>query len=129
MPHTPRDFLDEARRAIPAVSVEAVAARRTRGDEVVFLDVREQEEGRAGSLEGAITIPRGLLEFQAAAHLPQTETDVVVYCASAARHGLHAGRVDGGRSHAVAGRSACERALLGRHPGGRVCRCGCAVCS
>ena len=32
MPHTPQDFLDEARRAIPAGSVEAVAARRTYGD-------------------------------------------------------------------------------------------------
>ncbi len=85
MPHTPHDFLDEARRAIPEVSVEEVAARRTRGDEVVLLDVREQEEVRAGSIEGAITIPRGLLEFQAAAQLPQTDTDVVVYCASGAR--------------------------------------------
>src|SRR5919202_5234666 len=85
MPHTSHDFLDEARRAIPEVSVEAVAARRTRGDEVVLLDVREPEEVRAGSIEGAVTIPRGFLEFQAAEHLPQTDTDIVVYCASGAR--------------------------------------------
>jgi sulfur-carrier protein adenylyltransferase/sulfurtransferase len=85
MPHTPHDFLDEARRAIPEVSVEAVAARRTQGDEVVFLDVREQEEVRTGAIEGAVTIPRGFLEFRAAEHLPQTDTDIVVYCASGAR--------------------------------------------
>src|SRR5262249_7062238 len=72
-------------RAIPEVSVEAVAARRTHGDEVVLLDVREKEEVRAGYIEGAITIPRGFLEFQAAAHLPQTDADIVVYCASGAR--------------------------------------------
>jgi rhodanese-related sulfurtransferase len=85
MPHTPHDFLDAARRAIPEVSVEDVAARRTRGDDVIVLDVREKEEVRAGSIEGAIIIPRGLLEFQAAEHLPQTERDIVVYCASGAR--------------------------------------------
>jgi molybdopterin/thiamine biosynthesis adenylyltransferase/rhodanese-related sulfurtransferase len=85
MPHPPHDFLDEARRAIPEVSVEAVAARRMQGDEVVLLDVREKEEVRAGSIEGAIIIPRGFLEFQAAEHLPQTESDIVVYCASGAR--------------------------------------------
>ncbi len=85
MPHTPHDFLAEARRAIPEVSVEAVAARRTRGDEVVLLDVREKDEVRAGYIEGAITIPRGFLEFQAASQLPQTDADVVVYCASGAR--------------------------------------------
>jgi molybdopterin/thiamine biosynthesis adenylyltransferase/rhodanese-related sulfurtransferase len=85
MPHTPHDFLDEARRAIPEVSVEDVVARRTRGDEVVLLDVREHEEVRTGSIEGAITIPRGFLEFRAAEHLPQTDMDIVVYCASGAR--------------------------------------------
>ena len=85
MPHTSHDFLDEARRAIPEVSVEAVAARRTHGDEVVLLDVREKDEVRAGYIEGAIAIPRGLLEFRAAEHLPQTATDIVVYCASGAR--------------------------------------------
>ena len=48
MPHTPHDFLDAARRVIPEVSVEEVAARRTRGDEVVLLDVREKDEVSAG---------------------------------------------------------------------------------
>ena len=85
MSYTSHDLLDAARRAIPEVSVEAVAARRTRGDEVVLLDVREKDEVRTGYIEGAVTIPRGLLEFQAAAHLPQTDMDVVVYCASGAR--------------------------------------------
>ncbi len=59
MPHTPHEFLDAARRAIPEVSVEDVAARRTRGDDFILLDVREKEEVRAGYIEGAITIPRG----------------------------------------------------------------------
>ena len=85
MSYTSHDLLDAARRAIPEVSVDDVAARRTRGDDCILLDVREKEEVRAGYLAGAVTIPRGLLEFQAAAHLPQTDTDVVVYCASGAR--------------------------------------------
>ena len=85
MSYTSHDLLDAARRTIPEVRVEDVAARRTRGDEVLVLDVREKEEVRAGYIEGAITIPRGFLEFQAAAHLPQTEADIVVYCASGAR--------------------------------------------
>jgi len=41
MSYTSHDFLDAARRAIPEVRVEDVAARRTRGDEVIVLDVRE----------------------------------------------------------------------------------------
>ena len=84
MPHTPHDFLDEARRTIPKVSVEEVAARRMHGDDFILLDVREKDEVCAGYIEGAVIIPRGLLEFQAFGQLPQTDTDVVVYCASGA---------------------------------------------
>src|SRR5712692_11350468 len=85
MPKTQQDFLEEARREIPEVSVEEVEARRKRGDDVILLDVREKDEVRAGYIEGTVTIPRGFLEFQAASQLPQTDVDVVVYCASGAR--------------------------------------------
>ena len=48
MSYTSHDLLDAARRAIPEVSVEAVAARRTRGDEVVLLDVRGKRRSTHG---------------------------------------------------------------------------------
>src|SRR5713101_6067912 len=85
MPKTQQDFLEEARREIPEVSVEEVEARRKRGDDVILLDVREKDEVRAGYIEGAVTIPRGFLEFQAAGQIPNTDKDVVVYCAGGAR--------------------------------------------
>src|SRR3989475_5850082 len=85
MPKTQQDFLAEARREIPEVSVEEVEARRERGDDLILLDVREKDEVRAGYIEGAVTIPRGFLEFQAAGQLPNTDKDVVVYCAGGAR--------------------------------------------
>jgi len=82
IPKTPQDFLEEARRDVQEVSVEEVATRRARGDKVILLDVREKDEVRAGYIEGAVTIPRGFLEFQVAGQLPQTDKDIVVYCAS-----------------------------------------------
>jgi molybdopterin/thiamine biosynthesis adenylyltransferase/rhodanese-related sulfurtransferase len=85
MPKTQQDFLEEARREIPEVSVEEVEARRKRGDDFILLDVREKDEVRAGYIDGAVTIPRGFLEFQAAGQIPNTDKDVVVYCAGGAR--------------------------------------------
>ena len=85
MPKTQQDFLEEARREIPEMSVEEVEARRKRGDDFILLDVREKDEVRAGYIDGAVTIPRGFLEFQAAGHLPHADKDVVVYCAGGAR--------------------------------------------
>ena len=85
MPKTQQDFLEEARREIPEVTAEEVEARRKRGDDFVLLDVREKDEVRAGYIDGAVTIPRGFLEFQAAGQLPNADKDVVVYCAGGAR--------------------------------------------
>ena len=66
------------------MSVEEVEARRKRGDDFILLDVREKDEVRAGYIDGAVTIPRGF-EFQAAGQIPNTDKDVVVYCAGGAR--------------------------------------------
>src|SRR5713101_781133 len=85
MPKTRQHFLEEARREIPEVSVEEVEARRKRGDDFILLDVREKDEVRAGYIDGAVTIPRGFLEFQAAGQKRNTDTDVVVYCAGGGR--------------------------------------------
>ena len=85
MAKTQQDFLDEARRDIPELSVEEVTERRKRGEDFVLLDVREKDEVRAGYIEGALSVPRGFLEFQVAGKVPETDKEVVVYCAGGAR--------------------------------------------
>jgi molybdopterin/thiamine biosynthesis adenylyltransferase/rhodanese-related sulfurtransferase len=85
MAKTQQDFLTEARREIPEVTVEEVAERRKRGEDFVLLDVREKDEVRAGYIDGAVSVPRGFLEFQIAGKVPETDQEVVVYCAGGAR--------------------------------------------
>jgi molybdopterin/thiamine biosynthesis adenylyltransferase/rhodanese-related sulfurtransferase len=85
MAKTQQDFLAEARREIPELTVEEVAERRKRGEEFILLDVREKDEVRTGYIDGAISVPRGFLEFQVAGKVPETDKDVVVYCAGGAR--------------------------------------------
>jgi molybdopterin/thiamine biosynthesis adenylyltransferase len=85
MAKTQQDFLAEARREIPELTVEEVAERRKRGEEFILLDVREKDEVRTGYIEGAVSVPRGFLEFQVAGKVPETDKEVVVYCAGGAR--------------------------------------------
>jgi adenylyltransferase/sulfurtransferase len=85
MAKTQQDFLEEARREIPELTVEEVAERRKRGEDFILLDVREKDEVRSGYIDGAISVPRGFLEFQIAGKIPETDKDVVVYCAGGAR--------------------------------------------
>jgi molybdopterin/thiamine biosynthesis adenylyltransferase/rhodanese-related sulfurtransferase len=85
MAKTQQDFLVAARQEIPEVSVEEVQERSQTGADFVLLDVRENDEVRTGYIDGAVAIPRGFLEFQVAGKIPQTDKEVVVYCAGGAR--------------------------------------------
>jgi molybdopterin/thiamine biosynthesis adenylyltransferase len=85
MAKTQQDFLVAARQEIPEVSVQEVQERGQPGDDFVLLDVRENDEVRAGYIDGAVAIPRGFLEFQVASKVPQTDKEIIVYCAGGAR--------------------------------------------
>ena len=92
MAKTQQDYLDEARQLVPEVTVAEVAERRQRGEDVVLLDVREKDEVRTGYINGAVSVPRGFLEMQVTGQIPDTDQDVVVYCAGGVRS-LLAGRI------------------------------------
>ncbi len=79
------DFLQEARQDIPEVAVEEVEERRQRGDDFILLDVREKDEIRTGYIDGALSIPRCFLEPQISGMIPETDQEIVVYCAGGVR--------------------------------------------
>lgn len=56
----------------------------------VLIDVREPAEYAAGHIPGAVSMPRGLLEFMLASHpaLAQPDVDVVLYCKTSGRSAL-----------------------------------------
>ncbi|ACY16839.1 Rhodanese domain protein [Haliangium ochraceum DSM 14365] len=69
------------------------ARRNARENDVVFLDVREEDELDAGTLPKAMHLPRGLLEIQASQQLPNPERSIIVYSASGRRSALAALRL------------------------------------
>ncbi len=77
-----RDLLADAKAQI--TEVEPAEAEPRLAD-ATFLDVREQDEVEQGIVPGAIHIPRGHLESQAAGKLPDPSRPVVVYCAAGNR--------------------------------------------
>ena len=86
MKRTFKDILDDARRAVPEVTVEQVKGRlQANGREVVLIDVREREEYRDGHLPGAISLPRGFLEMRIEETVPDRDAEVVAYCQGGTR--------------------------------------------
>lgn len=85
MAKTYKELMDEARAAVPEVTVDDVKARLENGQRPVLLDVREREEYREGHLEGALALPRGFLEMRVEEAVPDKATPVVAYCAGGVR--------------------------------------------
>lgn len=84
---TVKELVEEARAGIKTISpAEANAMYGKSG--VVFLDVREPDEFKAGHIPGAINIPRGLLESGIEQQIPDRNTTIVVYCRSGVRSAL-----------------------------------------
>ena len=118
-----RDLLSRTKAEIREVDTAAAEAAVGRPGTVV-LDVREPDEYDQGALPGAVHIPRGHLESQIEARLPDRGAPVVVYCAGGVRSafaartlqdlGLHRRRVDGRRLRQVEGRGAPVAGA--RHP-------------
>ena len=68
---------------VPEITVEDLQARRSRGEKIVLVDVREPHETAISDLPGSIKIPLGSLPQNLAKMDPSD--DLVVYCRSGAR--------------------------------------------
>ncbi|MFA5946041.1 MAG: rhodanese-like domain-containing protein [Patescibacteria group bacterium] len=83
-----QDLVAEAKREVPAISCTDYLALRAKGEPHTLIDVREQDEWGAGHIEGAIHIPRGLLEFKIPESIPDKQTPIIVQCATGGRSAL-----------------------------------------
>src|SRR5678815_5096299 len=74
MPHkSATDLVNEAKSRIREVTPRDVQGMQERGDNVVYLDVREPQEWNLGHLPRAIHSPRGLLESSIEARVPRDQ--------------------------------------------------------
>lgn len=89
------DLVKEAKGQVENLNPEQVAAEIENGD-ATLIDVREPQERETASIPGAISAPRGMLEFYADSSLPyhREEFDqgrrIILHCASGGRSALAA---------------------------------------
>lgn len=92
MTHSPRflALVDAARADITETDAEAVRRRIAAGEAFALVDVREADEWEKGHLPGAVLMPRGVLERDAEAALPDLDAPIVLYCGGGYRSALAA---------------------------------------
>lgn len=92
MKHSPR-FLaitDAARARIRETTVEALVARRARGEAPIVVDVREDREWLQGRIPGSVHLGRGVLERDVESLYPDPATELILYCGGGFRSALAA---------------------------------------
>ena len=86
-----QQLADEAKSHIQEISGDELARKiKANQNDWVLLDVRENDEFRAGHLPNARGIGRGVLEYHIADEVPDTETEIVLYCRGGNRSALAA---------------------------------------
>jgi rhodanese-related sulfurtransferase len=92
MKHSPAflKLVDDARRNVRETTVSVVAERLQRGDKFHLVDVREDDEWRAGRIRGAIHIGKGVIERDIEAKIPDRDDEIILYCGGGFRSVLAA---------------------------------------
>jgi len=88
-----REFLElvnDAKRRIVEVTVDDVEARRARGERFRLIDVREDDEWRAGHARGAEHLGRGVIERDVVGKVPDKSEELILYCGGGFRSALAA---------------------------------------
>ncbi|MGR8921199.1 MAG: rhodanese-like domain-containing protein, partial [Gammaproteobacteria bacterium] len=88
MAKTVEDLVAAARSRI--TEIDCARARSLIEEGATVVDVREPAEWEKGTIDGALTIPRGLLEWKVAGEpaLADRAAPVVVYCQAGGRAAL-----------------------------------------
>lgn len=85
------DICNDAKTRIREIGADELNAKLAEPlEDWVLIDVRENDEFRAGHLPGARGIGRGVLEYHIADEVPETDTEIVLYCRGGNRSALAA---------------------------------------
>ncbi len=92
MKHTPGflSLVEAAKQSVRACSAADVSARVARGDNFVFVDVREDGEFSVDHAAGARHIGRGIIERDIETLVPDQGAEIVLYCGGGFRSTLAA---------------------------------------
>lgn len=83
-----QDFVQDAKSRIQEVSQQEFRDWLADRKELVILDVRESNDHAHSRIEGAINIPRGVVELEIDETVPDKNKTIVAYCGGGGRSAM-----------------------------------------
>lgn len=92
MKHTPAflKITEDAKSRIKEVTLKDVQPRVLAKEKFLLIDVREESEFAAGHIPGAVHLSKGVMERDIETRVPDTKTEIVLYCGGGFRSALAA---------------------------------------
>ncbi len=92
MSHSPEflKIVDDAKSRVKQTTVAAVLARVKKGEKVILVDTREDNEWAKGRIANAIHLSKGVIERDIEAAIPDKNTEIILYCGGGFRSALSA---------------------------------------
>lgn len=92
MSHSPAflKIVDDAKSRIKQTDVKTVLSRLNKGEKLILVDTREDNEWAKGRIKGAIHLGKGVIERDAEATLTDKNAEIILYCGGGFRSALSA---------------------------------------
>src|SRR3974377_636199 len=90
MPHNPGflKLVNDAKARVQEIDIESYRAMMSAGEPHVLVDTREESEGGAGHVKGAVNRSKGVIERDIETNVPDKTTKLVLYCGGGFRSAL-----------------------------------------
>lgn len=77
-----------AKEGVAFVANDHIAERQAANPNLLLIDVRTESEFALGRIPGAVSIPRGVLEFRMAEMVREADREIILYCSTGNRAAL-----------------------------------------
>jgi rhodanese-related sulfurtransferase len=90
--HSPRFLIiaEESRKRVRQTTVDEIKGRLDRGERLILVDVREDNEWAKDHLPGAVHLGKGIIERDIEVAYPALDTPLVLYCGGGFRSAMAA---------------------------------------
>jgi rhodanese-related sulfurtransferase len=85
-----KQIVEAAKREIKEISISDLKRMQQSKENFTLIDVRERDEQAKGTIPGAVTIPRGILERDIDQATTDKDQPIVLYCGGGSRSALAA---------------------------------------
>jgi adenylyltransferase/sulfurtransferase len=88
--HEFQQLVNDAKKEIQEIDVPELKRMQQAGEKFILIDVREPNETAKGTVPGALTLPRGMLEGKIDQITTDKDAKIVLYCGGGSRSALAA---------------------------------------